>query len=30
VTHTLRGGQYKQRFTLTREGLGSTIPVVRV
>lgn len=29
VTHTLRGGEYRQRFTLTREGLGSTVPVVR-
>ncbi|MCP4655725.1 MAG: hypothetical protein GY856_09930, partial [bacterium] len=28
VTHVLRKGEYKQRFTLTREGLGSTTPVV--
>lgn len=25
VTHNIRGGEYTQRFTLTREGLGSTI-----
>lgn len=29
VTHTLRIGEYTQRFTLTREGVGATIPVVR-
>lgn len=29
VTHTLSEGNYKQRFTLTREGKGSTVPVVR-
>lgn len=28
VTHTLSQAEYKQRFTLTREGLGSTTPVV--
>ena len=30
VTHTVRRGEFKQRFTLTREGLGSTTQVVRV
>ncbi len=29
VTHTIQRGSYKQRFTITREGLGSTTPVVR-
>ncbi len=30
VTHTIgSGNEYKQRFTLTREGKGSTTPVVR-
>jgi hypothetical protein len=28
VTHTIRRGEYKQRFTLKREGVGSTTPVV--
>lgn len=28
VTHRIRQGEYKQSFTLTREGLGSTTPVV--
>jgi len=28
VTHTIKAGQYKQKFTLTREGTGSTVPVV--
>jgi len=28
VTHSIRVGSYKQRFTLTREGVGSTTPVV--
>jgi len=28
VTHTLSKGQYKQKFTLTREGIGSLTPVV--
>ncbi len=29
VSHTISEGSYRQRFTLTREGLGSTTPVVR-
>jgi len=29
VTHTIRNGEYKQSFALTREGVGSTTPVVR-
>ncbi|HUX87152.1 MAG TPA: hypothetical protein VMW65_09135 [Chloroflexota bacterium] len=28
VTHSIRIGSYQQRFTVTREGLGSTTPVV--
>jgi hypothetical protein len=28
VTHSIRHGEYKQRFTLTREGLGALTPVV--
>lgn len=28
VTHSIRMGSYKQKFTLTREGTGSTVPVV--
>jgi hypothetical protein len=28
VTHELRPGSYKQSFTLTREGLGTTVPGV--
>ncbi|MGH2371806.1 MAG: hypothetical protein ACRDI2_26845, partial [Chloroflexota bacterium] len=28
VTHTVRKEQYKQRFTLTRDGVGSLTPVV--
>ena len=28
VTHNIRKGEYKQNFTLTREGLGSITPVV--
>jgi hypothetical protein len=28
VTHTIQKGSYKQKFTLTREGLGSLVPVV--
>jgi len=28
VTHTIRAEQYKQRFTLTREGIGAITPVV--
>ena len=29
VNHTLRAGEYKQRFTLTREGTGALTPLVR-
>ena len=29
VSHRLAPGSYKQNFTLAREGLGSTVPVVR-
>ena len=29
ITHQIQGGTYKQKFTLTREGLGSLTPVVR-
>lgn len=29
VTHTINKGSYKQRFRLTREGLGTTTPTVR-
>lgn len=29
VTHSIRKGEYKQRFTLTREGVGAMLPVVR-
>ena len=29
VTHSVSRGSYKQRFTLAREGLGTTTPVVR-
>jgi hypothetical protein len=29
VTHTIRKEEYKQSFTLTRDGEGSTTPVVR-
>jgi hypothetical protein len=28
VTHTIKRGAYTQGFTLTRDGLGSTVPVV--
>jgi hypothetical protein len=28
VTHTLRSGYYTQQFTLTRDGVGSTVPAV--
>jgi hypothetical protein len=28
VTHTIKMGEYTQKFTLTREGTGSTVPVV--
>ncbi|GAA4759442.1 phage late control D family protein [Actinomycetospora chibensis] len=30
VTHTIRAGSYKQRFTLSREGVGSTVARVGV
>ena len=30
VTHKIRRGEYKQNFTLTRNGLVSTVPVVPV
>lgn len=29
VNHSLRNGEYRQRFTLKRDGVGSTTPVVR-
>lgn len=29
VTHSIRRNEYKQRFTLTREGIGALSPVVR-
>jgi hypothetical protein len=29
VTHSIRRGEYGQSFTLTRDGIGSTVPVVR-
>lgn len=29
VTHTIRKNEYKQRFTLTREGTGALSPLVR-
>ena len=29
VSHSIRRGDYKQRFSLTREGVGTTLPVVR-
>jgi hypothetical protein len=29
VTHQIQKGQYRQSFTLTREGTGATLPVVR-
>ncbi|MCP3137407.1 hypothetical protein [Pyxidicoccus xibeiensis] len=29
VSHSIKRGDYTQRFTLTREGYGSTTPVVR-
>jgi hypothetical protein len=28
VTHTIRKDSYRQRFSLTREGVGSTVPAV--
>jgi hypothetical protein len=30
VTHKIRKGEYKQSFTMTREGLGSTLDKLRV
>lgn len=30
VSHSIRKGEYKQRFTLTREGVGALLPLVRV
>jgi len=29
VTHTIRKGEYRQRFALSREGVGSLLPLVR-
>jgi hypothetical protein len=29
VTHSIKKGEYKQRFTLTREGVGALTPMVR-
>ena len=29
VTHSISKGEYKQRFTLRREGVGSNVPLVR-
>jgi hypothetical protein len=29
VTHKIKRGEYKQSFSLTREGLGATVPMVR-
>jgi hypothetical protein len=29
VTHSIRKGEYKQRFTLTRDGTGTLTPLVR-
>ena len=29
VTHSIRKGEYKQRFGLSREGVGALLPVVR-
>ena len=28
VTHSIRPGEYKQQFTLRREGLGTLVPLV--
>jgi hypothetical protein len=28
VTHAIKQGEYKQKFTLSREGTGSTVPLV--
>ena len=30
VKHTIRRGEYKQQFTLNREGYGSTVQEVNV
>ena len=30
VTHKIKRGEYKQDFTLTRNGLVSTVPTVKV
>lgn len=30
VTHLIRLGKYRQQFTLTREGLGSTLPTLTI
>jgi hypothetical protein len=30
VTHTIKKGEYKQSFTLTRNGLVSTVPSVPI
>lgn len=30
VTHRIQKGEYKQSFTITREGIGTTVPAVRV
>ena len=30
VTHVLGDGEYRQRFTLTREGVGALTPLVRI
>jgi hypothetical protein len=30
VTHSIRKGEYKQSFTITREGLGTTTQLVNV
>ena len=29
ITHLIRSGEYRQQFTLAREGLGALLPVVR-
>lgn len=29
VTHVIQKGQYRQRFTLTRQGIGALLPMVR-
>jgi hypothetical protein len=30
VTHTIERGKYEQKFSISREGMGSLLPVVRV